>query len=96
MINLSGGSADICLAVMNSEDIGMRAKQCCQGTLEFVFNKSSTMSLARRAALAASRTKPVFYTTARAASTSSNDHHDDHHHQEDTTVYPPEGPCLPP
>ncbi|KJA27782.1 hypothetical protein HYPSUDRAFT_34928 [Hypholoma sublateritium FD-334 SS-4] len=49
------------------------------------------MSLARRAVLAASRTKPVFATQTRAASSSSHDHHDDHHHhQEDSTVYPAE------
>ncbi|KAF8972969.1 hypothetical protein BDZ97DRAFT_1649328 [Flammula alnicola] len=47
------------------------------------------MSLARRALLVASRSKPVFTTQTRAASSSSHDHHEDAHH-EDSTVYPAE------
>ncbi|KAF9529312.1 hypothetical protein CPB83DRAFT_853060 [Crepidotus variabilis] len=46
------------------------------------------MSLARRAVLAASRTRPtVFAVQSRATSTSHDGHHD---HHEDSTVYPPE------
>jgi len=51
-----------------------------------------TMSLTRRAVVAA-RTRPaVFALQLRAAST-SQDHHDDHH-QQDTTTYPPEGVSI--
>ncbi|KAH9485307.1 hypothetical protein JR316_0002215 [Psilocybe cubensis] len=49
------------------------------------------MSLARRAFLATSPSRPLFVAQRRAASSSSHDHHDDHHHHaEDSTVYPPE------
>ncbi|KAF5320982.1 hypothetical protein D9619_001413 [Psilocybe cf. subviscida] len=51
------------------------------------------MSLARRAALRASRTKPVFTTVQTRAGSSSA--HDDHHHEADTAQYPPESFATP-
>lgn len=52
------------------------------------------MSLARRAFLASSRSRPILLAQRRAASSSSHDHHEDHHHQEDSTAYPAESECF--